>query len=229
MADGAITYLRIAAIAAPAFMLASAGQGYLRGTGDLRTPLVILVVAHVVNIVLEVLFVYGFDWGLAGSAWGTVIAQAGHGRRVLRRPAPRRLAAPRPRAHAPADARRTGDRRPHDRAARRVPRRLGRARARRRRARSPRTRSPSSSSSSSRWCSTRSRSPRRCSSGGASARATRPRAREAAGRTILWSVVLGAVFGLVLVAVARPAARPVHPGRRRRRRRRTRSGGCSRR
>jgi putative MATE family efflux protein len=79
VADGATTYLRIAALAAPAFMLASAGQGYLRGMGDLRTPLLILVAAHAVNIVLEVLFVYGFGWGLAGSAWGTVIAQAGMG------------------------------------------------------------------------------------------------------------------------------------------------------
>jgi putative MATE family efflux protein len=79
VADGATTYLRIAALGAPAFMLASAGQGYLRGVGDLATPLVILVVAHLVNIVLELLFVYGFGWGLAGSAWGTVIAQLGMG------------------------------------------------------------------------------------------------------------------------------------------------------
>ena len=79
MADGATTYLRIAALGAPAFMLASAGQGYLRGIGDLRTPLLILVAAHAVNVVLEVLFVYGFGWGLAGSAWGTVIAQLGMG------------------------------------------------------------------------------------------------------------------------------------------------------
>jgi putative MATE family efflux protein len=79
VADGAVTYLRIAALGAPAFMLASAGQGYLRGIGDLSTPLVILVVAHSVNVVLELLFVYGFGWGLAGSAWGTVIAQAGMG------------------------------------------------------------------------------------------------------------------------------------------------------
>jgi MATE family, multidrug efflux pump len=79
VADGATTYLRIAALGAPAFMIASAGQGYLRGTADLRTPLVILAVAHLVNVVLELLFVYGFGWGLAGSAWGTVIAQLGMG------------------------------------------------------------------------------------------------------------------------------------------------------
>jgi putative MATE family efflux protein len=73
--DQAVTYLRIAALGAPCFMLAAAGQGYLRGVEDLRTPLRILVAAHLLNVVLEVLFVYGFGWGLAGSAWGTVIAQ----------------------------------------------------------------------------------------------------------------------------------------------------------
>jgi len=77
--DGATTYLRIAALGSPFFMLASAGQGFLRGISDLRTPLVILVAAHAVNVVLELLFVYGFGWGLAGSAWGTVIAQVGMG------------------------------------------------------------------------------------------------------------------------------------------------------
>ena len=79
VADGAVLYLRLAALGAPFFMLSTAGQGYLRGISDLRTPLKILVVAHAVNVVLELLFVYGFGWGLAGSAWGTVIAQAGMG------------------------------------------------------------------------------------------------------------------------------------------------------
>jgi putative MATE family efflux protein len=79
VADGAVLYLRIAALGSPFFMLATAGQGFLRGMGNLRTPLVILVFAHAVNVVLELLFVYGFGWGLAGSAWGTVIAQVGMG------------------------------------------------------------------------------------------------------------------------------------------------------
>ena len=82
--DEAAAYLRVAALGAPAFMLASAGQGYLRGVGDLRTPLVILAAAHAANVVLELLFVYGFGWGLAGSAWGTVIAQLGMGAAFLR-------------------------------------------------------------------------------------------------------------------------------------------------
>jgi putative MATE family efflux protein len=75
--EGAVTYLRIAALGGPLFMLASAGQGFLRGMSNLRTPLLILVAAHVVNAGLELLFVYGFHWGLKGSAWGTVIAQLG--------------------------------------------------------------------------------------------------------------------------------------------------------
>jgi putative MATE family efflux protein len=77
VADGAVVYLRISALGAPLFILASAAQGFLRGMSDLRTPLYILLAAHTVNACLEVLFVYGFGWGLKGSAWGTVIAQAG--------------------------------------------------------------------------------------------------------------------------------------------------------
>jgi putative MATE family efflux protein len=79
VADMAARYLRIAALGVPMALVALAGQGWLRGMSDLRTPLVIVVVANVANIVLEVLFVYGFDWGLDGSAWGTVLAQLGMG------------------------------------------------------------------------------------------------------------------------------------------------------
>ncbi len=75
----AITYMRIAGLGLPFAFLALGGQGYLRGVADLKTPLVIVIAANVVNLVLEVLFVYGLGWGIEGSAWGTVIAQAGMG------------------------------------------------------------------------------------------------------------------------------------------------------
>ena len=75
----ATTYLRISALGLPFAMISLAGQGYLRGVGNLRRPLVILVAANAANVVLEVLFVYGFGWGIEGSAWGTVLAQVGMG------------------------------------------------------------------------------------------------------------------------------------------------------
>jgi putative MATE family efflux protein len=72
-------YLRISALGLPMALIALAGQGHLRGVGDLRTPLVIVAIAQAANAVLEVVFVYGLEWGLDGSATGTVIAQAGMG------------------------------------------------------------------------------------------------------------------------------------------------------
>jgi putative MATE family efflux protein len=75
----ALTYFRIAAFGLPAALVALAGQGYLRGVSNLRRPLEIVVVSNVANLVLELLFVYGFHWGIAGSAAGTAIAQAGMG------------------------------------------------------------------------------------------------------------------------------------------------------
>jgi putative MATE family efflux protein len=78
-ADLAVLYMRIAAIGLPFALIALAGQGYLRGVSNLRTPLRIVIAANLANVVLEVVFVYGFGWGVAGSAWGTAIAQAGMG------------------------------------------------------------------------------------------------------------------------------------------------------
>ena len=94
--DLAVTYLRIGSLGLPFALIALAGQGCLRGVSDLRTPLVIVVVANVVNVVLNLVFIYGFGWGLEGSAWATVDLPGGDGRGV-RAPAaarPGRLAEP---------------------------------------------------------------------------------------------------------------------------------------
>ena len=71
------TYLRISLLGAPFVLVALAGTGYLRGLQDTRTPLVIALAANTLNIVLEVVLVYGIHLGIAGSAWGTVVAQVG--------------------------------------------------------------------------------------------------------------------------------------------------------
>jgi putative MATE family efflux protein len=75
----AVSYFRIAAVGLPAALIALAGQGYLRGVSNLRRPLEIVVAANVANLALEAVFVYVFHWGIAGSAAGTAIAQAGMG------------------------------------------------------------------------------------------------------------------------------------------------------
>jgi len=74
-ADYAETYLRIVALGVPSFFLALSGQGFLRGRSELTAPLVVIVLGNVLNVALEVMFVYGFGWGIEGSAWGTAIAQ----------------------------------------------------------------------------------------------------------------------------------------------------------
>ncbi len=73
----ALTYLRISLLGAPAVLIALAGTGFLRGCQDTRTPLAIQVAANVGNLGLEMLLVFGLHLGIAGSAWGTVVAQLG--------------------------------------------------------------------------------------------------------------------------------------------------------
>ncbi len=72
---GAVTYLRISLLGAPAMLAVLAGTGVLRGLQDTRTPLAVSVAGNMVNVALNAAFVLVLRWGIAGSAWGTVIAQ----------------------------------------------------------------------------------------------------------------------------------------------------------
>ncbi|MEU9364900.1 MATE family efflux transporter [Streptomyces avermitilis] len=73
----AITYLRISALGIPAMLVVLAATGVLRGLQDTKTPLYVAVAGFVANAALNIGLVYGADLGIAGSAWGTVIAQYG--------------------------------------------------------------------------------------------------------------------------------------------------------
>jgi len=73
----AAIYLRISLLGAPGMLAVLAGTGILRGLQDTRTPLVVSIAASALNVVLNATFVLRLHWGIAGSAWGTVIAQNG--------------------------------------------------------------------------------------------------------------------------------------------------------
>ncbi|TDW30263.1 putative MATE family efflux protein [Cryobacterium psychrophilum] len=73
----ASTYLGISMFGLPAMLLVFAATGLLRGLQDTRTPLFVAGIGFAVNIVLNYVFIYLLDWGIAGSAVGTVVAQWG--------------------------------------------------------------------------------------------------------------------------------------------------------
>lgn len=70
-----LSYLRIRALAAPAVLLITAGNGVFRGFSDTRTPFKITLGLNLVNILLDLLFIFGFGWGVAGAAAATLVAQ----------------------------------------------------------------------------------------------------------------------------------------------------------
>jgi putative MATE family efflux protein len=80
----AVTYLRISCVGLPFVLVTYVGHGVMRGVNDLRKPLQIVLIANVVNVVLEIVAVYWLDLGVAGSAWSTVIVQAGAAMMFLR-------------------------------------------------------------------------------------------------------------------------------------------------
>ena len=73
--DQAGTYLRISLLGAPAMLVMLAGVGYLRGLRDTVRPLWVAVGTAALNLILEVVLIYGFGLGIGASAAATVGAQ----------------------------------------------------------------------------------------------------------------------------------------------------------
>jgi putative MATE family efflux protein len=77
VARDAETYLGISMWGLPAMLIVFAATGLLRGMQDTVTPLWIAGLGFGANALLNWLFIYGFGWGIGGSAFGTVVAQWG--------------------------------------------------------------------------------------------------------------------------------------------------------
>ena len=70
----ATQYLRIFFSGTIIFFGYNGTSAVLRGLGDSKTPLYFLIIATVANIILDLLFVAGFNWGVAGAAYATLLS-----------------------------------------------------------------------------------------------------------------------------------------------------------
>lgn len=71
-----LSYLNIILVGMIALFGYNAVSAALRGTGDTKTPLLLLIVASILNVILDIVFVTVFNMGVEGLAWATVLAQA---------------------------------------------------------------------------------------------------------------------------------------------------------
>lgn len=71
-----IIYMRTTCAGIIAIAAYNGVASILRALGDSKTPLYFLILASLVNVVLDLLFVLQFHWGVFGVAFATIIAQA---------------------------------------------------------------------------------------------------------------------------------------------------------
>lgn len=72
----AVVYLRIQFVGLIFTFMYNVYASALRSIGDSKIPLYFLVLSAVLNIVMDILFIIVFRWGIAGVAWATVTAEA---------------------------------------------------------------------------------------------------------------------------------------------------------
>ena len=74
--DDATSYLRIYMWGLPFLFLYNICNSIFNALGESKKPLYFLIFSTLLNIVLDLLFVAKFEWGVAGVAWATFIAQS---------------------------------------------------------------------------------------------------------------------------------------------------------
>ena len=73
--ENAIIYFLFSAVSFPFIALFQAGSAFYRADGNSRFPMLISVIANVMNIAGNALFIFVFDWGVAGAALATLLSR----------------------------------------------------------------------------------------------------------------------------------------------------------
>ncbi len=77
--EQSFSYIFVIFAGIPSMVLYNGCSCILRSVGDSKTPLYFLLMASVLNIVLDIVFIASCHWGIAGAAWATVISNIASG------------------------------------------------------------------------------------------------------------------------------------------------------
>lgn len=75
LVSSTLAFFHVRLLALPATLGSFALVGWFLGTQNARAPLTMLLATNGLNVVLNLSFVIGLGWGVAGSAWASVIAE----------------------------------------------------------------------------------------------------------------------------------------------------------
>ena len=73
--ENSLIYFMITVISYPFLALFSAGAAFYRASGNSKFPTKVSVVSNIINVIGNALFIYGFQWGVAGAAFATLLSR----------------------------------------------------------------------------------------------------------------------------------------------------------
>lgn len=73
--ENALSYFMITALSYPFLGLFSAGAAFYRASGNSKFPTKVSVIANLINVAGNALFLFGFQWGVAGAAFATLLSR----------------------------------------------------------------------------------------------------------------------------------------------------------
>ena len=81
--DYALTYTGITSLGFPFLIVTTGGSNLIRADGSPKYSMICTLTGAIINTILDPLFIFTFDMGMAGAAWATIIGQIVSGIMVL--------------------------------------------------------------------------------------------------------------------------------------------------
>ena len=69
------TYAQIMFVGTPVFLLGMGLNAFIRADGSPKYAMISMLIGAILNLILDPIFIFTFDWGIAGAAWATVISE----------------------------------------------------------------------------------------------------------------------------------------------------------